>query len=167
MFLNHMLFAHGTMLMLTGTTSKRKTHCDLCRSSQCLLVQTWLRRIPFYPGIMYTHGDRSDQCENSPEAGLCIDYGQQDLVIVTHLGGSVTLNCFCPSSLMTYVAWFKQTVGQKPLLMASSLLYNNFMKDFNETKRLSVKRGVDSCNLTISKTESGDSATYYCGVLCS
>ncbi|XP_045072065.1 uncharacterized protein LOC123485221 [Coregonus clupeaformis] len=37
------------------------------------------------------------------------------------------------------------------------------MKDFNETKRLSVKRGVDSCNLTISKTESGDSATYYCG----
>ncbi|XP_045067758.1 uncharacterized protein LOC121554551, partial [Coregonus clupeaformis] len=43
--------------------------------------------------------------------------------------------------------------------------FNNFTKDFNETKRLSVKRGVDSCNLTISKTESGDTATYYCGAM--
>ncbi|CAB1345278.1 unnamed protein product [Coregonus sp. 'balchen'] len=44
-----------------------------------------------------------------------------------------------------------------------SFYFNNFTKDFTETKHLSVKRGVDSCNLTISKTESGDSATYYCG----
>ncbi|CDQ84821.1 unnamed protein product [Oncorhynchus mykiss] len=44
----------------------------------------------------------------------------------------------------------------------NSFYSNNFNKDFTETKRLSVKRGVDSCNLTISKTESGDSATYYC-----
>uniref|UniRef100_A0A4W5JKF3 Ig-like domain-containing protein n=1 Tax=Hucho hucho TaxID=62062 RepID=A0A4W5JKF3_9TELE len=88
--------------------------------------------------------------------------------MLTHLGQSVSLTCFCQSHLIG-VSWYKQTVGQKPLLMASSYhgtensFYSNiFDKDFTETKRLSVKRGVDICNLTISKTESGDSATYYC-----
>uniref|UniRef100_A0A8C8FN12 Ig-like domain-containing protein n=1 Tax=Oncorhynchus tshawytscha TaxID=74940 RepID=A0A8C8FN12_ONCTS len=96
------------------------------------------------------------------------DVIQPDPLIVTQLGQSVSLNCFCRSQLIR-VSWFKQSVGQKPLLMASSyygsentFYFNNFTEDFTETKRLSVKRGVDSCNLTISKTESGDSATYYC-----
>uniref|UniRef100_A0A673VVW8 Uncharacterized LOC115194314 n=1 Tax=Salmo trutta TaxID=8032 RepID=A0A673VVW8_SALTR len=100
------------------------------------------------------------------------DVIQPDPVIVTQLGQSVSLTCFCQSNLMVRVAWFKQTVGQKPLLMASSyyrtqktFYFNNFTKDFNETKRLSVERGVGSSNLTISKTESRDSAIYYCGTM--
>jgi hypothetical protein len=47
--------------------------------------------------------------------------------------------------------------------MASSLFigqegfyYNSFTKDFTGTKRLIVKRGFDSFNLTISKTQLGD-----------
>uniref|UniRef100_A0A4W5RXE6 Ig-like domain-containing protein n=1 Tax=Hucho hucho TaxID=62062 RepID=A0A4W5RXE6_9TELE len=97
---------------------------------------------------------------------------QPDSVMVTDQGRSVSLTCFCQSNLMVRVSWFKQSVGQKPLLMTSFyhrtqkiFYFNNFTKDFNETKRLSVKRGVGSCNLTISKTESGDSATYYCGAM--
>ncbi|XP_064787625.1 uncharacterized protein LOC135510541 isoform X1 [Oncorhynchus masou masou] len=97
------------------------------------------------------------------------DVIQPDPLIVTQLGQNVSLTCFCRSNLMVRLSWFKQTVGQKPLLMASSFYHtqnsfysNNFNKDFTETKRLSVKRGVDSFNLTISKTESRDSATYYC-----
>ncbi|XP_029522622.2 uncharacterized protein LOC115133494 [Oncorhynchus nerka] len=39
---------------------------------------------------------------------------------------------------------------------------NNFIKDFTETKRLGVRRVDYSCDLTISKTEPGDSATYFC-----
>ncbi|XP_064881499.1 uncharacterized protein LOC115138018 isoform X4 [Oncorhynchus nerka] len=97
------------------------------------------------------------------------DVIQPDPVIVTQLGQSVSLTCFCQIDLMFRVSWFKQSVGQKPLLMASSYYLSknsfHFTKDFNETKRLSVKRGVDSFNLTISKTESGDSAIYYCGVM--
>lgn len=42
---------------------------------------------------------------------------------------------------------------------------SNFTKDFTGTKRLSVKRGVDSFNLTISKTQLGDSAAYYCAAI--
>uniref|UniRef100_A0A4W5JMA8 Ig-like domain-containing protein n=1 Tax=Hucho hucho TaxID=62062 RepID=A0A4W5JMA8_9TELE len=100
------------------------------------------------------------------------DVIQPDSVMVTHLGQSVSLTCFCRSNSMFSVTWYKQTVGQKPLLMASSyylsqniFFANHFIKDFTETKRLSVNRGVDSFNLTISMTESGDSATYYCGAM--
>uniref|UniRef100_A0A8C7LPB6 Ig-like domain-containing protein n=1 Tax=Oncorhynchus mykiss TaxID=8022 RepID=A0A8C7LPB6_ONCMY len=103
---------------------------------------------------------------------IMVDVIQPDPVIVTQLGQSVSLTCFCHSNLIVRVSWFKQTLGQKPLLMASSFYHtqnnlysNNFNKDFTETKRLSVKRGVDSFNLTISKTESRDSATYYCVAL--
>uniref|UniRef100_A0A3P9AHV2 Ig-like domain-containing protein n=1 Tax=Esox lucius TaxID=8010 RepID=A0A3P9AHV2_ESOLU len=103
---------------------------------------------------------------------LTNDVTQPDPMVVTHSGRSVSLTCFCPSEMIMNVLWLKQTFGQKPLLMASSYHYsqessyfNKFIKDFNKTKRLSVKRAEDSFNLTISKTEPGDSATYYCAAL--
>ncbi|XP_024290385.1 uncharacterized protein LOC112259918 [Oncorhynchus tshawytscha] len=103
---------------------------------------------------------------------LTMDIVQPDTLVFTGIGGTVSLTCFCSSDMMTYVAWFKQTVGDKPLPMTSTFhhsqensYFNNFTKDFTETQHLSVKRGVDSLNLTISKTESGDSATYYCGIM--
>lgn len=90
-------------------------------------------------------------------------------VMVTELGGTVTLTCLCSDESVTRFIWFKQSFGQKPLHMASSLYFgqdsyysNNFIKDFTETKRLGVRRGDYSCNLTISKTEPGDSARYNC-----
>uniref|UniRef100_A0A4W5PBW7 Ig-like domain-containing protein n=1 Tax=Hucho hucho TaxID=62062 RepID=A0A4W5PBW7_9TELE len=90
-------------------------------------------------------------------------------VMVTELGGTVTLTCFCPHESVIRFNWSKQSFGQKPLYMASSLYVgqdsyysNNFIKDFTETKRLGVRRGDYSCNLTISNTAPGDSATYYC-----
>ncbi|CDQ74388.1 unnamed protein product [Oncorhynchus mykiss] len=63
------------------------------------------------------------------------------------MGGSGNITSFWPTDVNTNVVLFF------------------FTNDFTETKHLSVKRGADSCNLTISKTESGDSATYYCGVM--
>ncbi|XP_012995802.2 uncharacterized protein LOC105020601 [Esox lucius] len=106
--------------------------------------------------------------------GLAVtnDVTQPDPMVVTHLGRSVSLTCFCPSEMIKSVLWLKQTFGQKPLLMASSYHYsqessyfNNFIKDFNRTKRLRVKRAEDSFNLTFIETEPGDSATYYCAAL--
>ncbi|XP_064819695.1 uncharacterized protein LOC135537477, partial [Oncorhynchus masou masou] len=90
-------------------------------------------------------------------------------VMVTELGGTVTLTYLCPNVSVTRFHWFKQSFGQEPLLMTSSLYVgqdnyysNNFIKDFTETKRLGVRRGDYSCNLTISNTGPGDSATYFC-----
>uniref|UniRef100_A0AAZ3QM26 Ig-like domain-containing protein n=1 Tax=Oncorhynchus tshawytscha TaxID=74940 RepID=A0AAZ3QM26_ONCTS len=77
-------------------------------------------------------------------------------VMVTELGGTVTLTCFCPDVSVTRFHWFKQSFGQKPIHMTSSFY------GFTETKRLGVRRGDYSCKLTISNTEPGDSATYYC-----
>ncbi|XP_031688137.1 uncharacterized protein LOC116375289 [Oncorhynchus kisutch] len=89
--------------------------------------------------------------------------------MVTELGGTVTLTCYCPDESVTRFIWFKQSFGQEPLHIASSLYAgqesyysNNFIKDFTETNRLGVRRGDYSCDLTISKTEPGDSATYFC-----
>ncbi|KAL0970253.1 hypothetical protein UPYG_G00239480 [Umbra pygmaea] len=70
------------------------------------------------------------------------DVIQPNPMIVTRLGDTVTLICFCPNKAMNR--------------------YDCFIKDFTETKRLSVKRGEDSYNLTISQAEPEDSATYYC-----
>uniref|UniRef100_A0A8C8G9S5 Ig-like domain-containing protein n=1 Tax=Oncorhynchus tshawytscha TaxID=74940 RepID=A0A8C8G9S5_ONCTS len=82
---------------------------------------------------------------------------------------TVTLTCLSSDESVTRFNWFKQSFGQEPLLMASSLYVGqdsyysiNFIKDFTETERLGVRRGDYSCNLTISNTEPGDSATYYC-----
>uniref|UniRef100_A0A8K9VAB1 Ig-like domain-containing protein n=1 Tax=Oncorhynchus mykiss TaxID=8022 RepID=A0A8K9VAB1_ONCMY len=90
-------------------------------------------------------------------------------VMVAELGDTVTLTCYCPDESVTRFIWFKQSFGQEPLHMASSLYVgqesyysNNFIKDFTETERLGVRRGEYSCNLTISKTVPGDSATYFC-----
>ncbi|XP_046905022.1 uncharacterized protein LOC124487050 isoform X2 [Hypomesus transpacificus] len=95
------------------------------------------------------------------------DLIQSDPIIVTMLGDSVTFTCLCTKHLIVH--WFKQTMGQKPILMVSSYYYteqifpqNNFANDFKVTNRMSVKRELDICNLIISKTLSGDSATYYC-----
>ncbi|XP_071022868.1 uncharacterized protein [Oncorhynchus clarkii lewisi] len=102
---------------------------------------------------------------------LTKDIVQPNPVMVTHRGASVNITCFWPTDVNTDVVWFKQTLGQKPLLMTSTLssgqyfYFNNFTKNFTETKHLSVKKGVDSFNLTISKTEPWDSATYYCGAM--
>ncbi|XP_019898855.2 uncharacterized protein LOC105006901 [Esox lucius] len=92
-------------------------------------------------------------------------------VMVTKLGGTVTLACCNPNKSITRFDWYKQNFGQKPLHMASSVYRGQeshyperFANVFTETKRLSIKRGEDSFNLTISEAEPGDSAMYYCSV---
>uniref|UniRef100_A0A4W5JBY1 Ig-like domain-containing protein n=1 Tax=Hucho hucho TaxID=62062 RepID=A0A4W5JBY1_9TELE len=78
---------------------------------------------------------------------LTKDIVQPNPVMVTHRGSTVNIICFWPTGVNTNAVWFKQTLGQKPLLMTSTL------------------SRVDSFNLTISKTEPWDSATYYCGAM--
>uniref|UniRef100_A0A8L0DR32 Ig-like domain-containing protein n=1 Tax=Oncorhynchus mykiss TaxID=8022 RepID=A0A8L0DR32_ONCMY len=104
-------------------------------------------------------------------SGLVSVLVSQCQTMMVRTGDTITLQCSNVTTAVGHTAWFKQVNGSEPepLLMASSLYVgkdsyysNNFIKDFTETERLGMRRGEYSCNLTISKTEPGDSATYYC-----
>ena len=82
-------------------------------------------------------------------------------------GDTVTLDCFFPVAFKTEpLSWYKQTLGQKPFLMAS--LYRStpswdplFSEDF-QNGRMNMQRSDGVFNLTITKITSSDEATYYC-----
>uniref|UniRef100_A0A3B1IJS1 Ig-like domain-containing protein n=1 Tax=Astyanax mexicanus TaxID=7994 RepID=A0A3B1IJS1_ASTMX len=60
-------------------------------------------------------------------------------------GENVSLNCLFSSADVTATTWFKQTPGEKPLLIASAFLTEQ-----------------NTFTLNISNTEASDSATYFC-----
>ncbi|CAB1351635.1 unnamed protein product, partial [Coregonus sp. 'balchen'] len=163
-----------------------------------------------HPGIIYTHGDRSDQCEKIPDAGSptqsCVynlpkrnlslsdagtyycavaSYGckEDHLPFMYFLGVALGL-CVILIIVLTCVFYkMSKCTGTHPQPSAPAVPSHDNQKpkagrqrsamerdtvysgDFNGTNRLNVKRGVDSFNLTISKTQLGDSATYYCGAI--
>ncbi|KAI4885141.1 hypothetical protein NFI96_006677, partial [Prochilodus magdalenae] len=81
-------------------------------------------------------------------------------------GGTIHLNCFLSSTDVSVTAWFRQTPGEKPLLVASTF-YTARIKyhdDFERSGRFHAVRGKSSFNLTISNAEPSDSATYYCAM---
>uniref|UniRef100_A0A3B4DWF5 Ig-like domain-containing protein n=1 Tax=Pygocentrus nattereri TaxID=42514 RepID=A0A3B4DWF5_PYGNA len=73
---------------------------------------------------------------------------------------------FCKSFALYPIAWFKQTPGEKALLIASALdstpQYHN---DFDKSGRFIAAREQSSFTLNISNAEPSDSATYYCSVM--
>ncbi|KAI4880488.1 hypothetical protein NFI96_032162, partial [Prochilodus magdalenae] len=79
-------------------------------------------------------------------------------------GESIHLNCFFVSVDPSAIAWFKQTPGEKPLLIASAFhsLQVKYHNDFGKNGRFNAVRAKSSFNLTISNAEPSDSATYYC-----
>ncbi|KAK7170909.1 hypothetical protein R3I94_000960 [Phoxinus phoxinus] len=61
--------------------------------------------------------------------------------------------------------WFKQPLGEKPALVASSYHWSQdsvLQDEFEKTKRFKVDSELGSFNLTIERTVQSDSATYYC-----
>uniref|UniRef100_A0A8C9QPG8 Ig-like domain-containing protein n=1 Tax=Scleropages formosus TaxID=113540 RepID=A0A8C9QPG8_SCLFO len=92
---------------------------------------------------------------------------QPNPVLVVEIGASATLQCFISEDETDYIYWFKQSVGQKPHLVAASHKYSSeamFYNNFNST-RMKVLADVEINHLIISETKPMDSAMYYCGVL--
>ncbi|XP_036452922.1 uncharacterized protein LOC118826142 [Colossoma macropomum] len=79
-------------------------------------------------------------------------------------GKNISLNCFFSPVDPAATAWFKQTPGEKPLLIASAFdtLQVKYHNDFDKTGRFNVASEKSSFNLSISNAEPSDSATYYC-----
>ncbi|XP_056115082.1 uncharacterized protein LOC130091293 [Rhinichthys klamathensis goyatoka] len=85
--------------------------------------------------------------------------------VTVQVGDDVTFHCFHPKDQMNRVMWFKQTLGEKPALVASSYHWSQdsvLHDEFAKTKRFKMNPGQGSFNLTIERTVQSDSATYYC-----
>lgn len=90
---------------------------------------------------------------------------QPDSVVVAEEGDDVTLPCFHPKEQINKVLWYKQLVGKKPLLVASSYYHSmpiDFHNDFDKSQRFNLARAAGSSNLTILKVEPSDLAVYFC-----
>ncbi|XP_066536322.1 uncharacterized protein [Hoplias malabaricus] len=79
---------------------------------------------------------------------------------------NIHLSCFFSSLDALVSSWFKQTPGEKPLLIATvvrstTVKYHN---GFDKISRFKAIRQESSFNLSITNAEPLDSATYYCAV---
>uniref|UniRef100_A0A673L789 Uncharacterized LOC107708031 n=1 Tax=Sinocyclocheilus rhinocerous TaxID=307959 RepID=A0A673L789_9TELE len=92
---------------------------------------------------------------------------QQHPLVVAELGSSVILPCSYSFDMIHTVSWYKQTVGEKPLLIAySSYLSGSFIyqNGFDKVERYSFEVGTDFLNMSIINLKENDFANYYCAV---
>ncbi|XP_066538208.1 immunoglobulin alpha-2 heavy chain-like [Hoplias malabaricus] len=77
-------------------------------------------------------------------------------------GDNITLNCSFDGAIMT--VWFKQTPGEKLLLVASAFRSTGvkYHSGFQKSGRFKALREQSAFTLNITSTEPSDSATYYC-----
>ncbi|MBN3305383.1 KV07 protein, partial [Amia calva] len=91
---------------------------------------------------------------------------QPSLFAAAQPGDLVTLECYINSETFSYVSWFKQSIGQRPHPIAviyARLSDAMFLDEFKDNPRFKVHKEDTHFNLTISRTETSDTATYYCG----
>ncbi|XP_048041407.1 uncharacterized protein LOC125265315 [Megalobrama amblycephala] len=92
-----------------------------------------------------------------------------DITVQNHLrivqaGDSVNFTCILSGEIRSSMAWVRQRVGEKPLLIASiyQALDVKFENEFDKRKRFFVTKDDRSFNLSITNAEESDTATYYC-----
>ncbi|KAK2913449.1 hypothetical protein Q8A67_001848 [Cirrhinus molitorella] len=88
-----------------------------------------------------------------------------DQVLTVKEGGNVLLPCLILNDQLHRALWYKQVLGEKPVLIVSSYHHsqpNEFSPDLEESDRFHAVRKDDSFNLNILRTLKSDSGTYYC-----
>jgi len=86
-------------------------------------------------------------------------------VLTAQEGDSVLISCLLSENQVHRALWYKQVLGEKPVLVVSSYHYsqpNEFSPDFKETQRFHAVRTAGSFNLTILRILKSDSGTYFC-----
>uniref|UniRef100_A0A8C9THE1 Ig-like domain-containing protein n=1 Tax=Scleropages formosus TaxID=113540 RepID=A0A8C9THE1_SCLFO len=85
-------------------------------------------------------------------------------LMTVQLGENVLFSCLYSEQEVEYISWFKQTVGEKPRLIAISHKYTHpiYYGNFSHTRFKVLENGSNN-QLIISNTEFSDSAIYYCG----
>ncbi|XP_035266662.1 uncharacterized protein LOC118223784 [Anguilla anguilla] len=95
------------------------------------------------------------------------DVDQPYALVRAQLGDNVTLPCFHAQDFVSSASWFKQPLGKKPRIIAITMNPESgaiFSNEFKNSTRFSAKTKQGSFNLTVSRVEPSDSATYYCSI---
>lgn len=95
-------------------------------------------------------------------SGITQDSG----IITAEVGGTVTLKCFCQNDAVTFLSWYQQRLGGKPVIISTRMKHNkeaSISKAYME--RFQVLTGQSINHLKISNLQPLDSGTYYCGIL--
>uniref|UniRef100_A0A674PQD7 Ig-like domain-containing protein n=1 Tax=Takifugu rubripes TaxID=31033 RepID=A0A674PQD7_TAKRU len=83
--------------------------------------------------------------------------------ILVKPGQNLTLPCLHRSDVSTQISWFKETLGEKPILVFMYLVTTEYCRCANDSNpRFQLHVGKKGTNLTITDLEFSDSATYYC-----
>ncbi|XP_078792197.1 uncharacterized protein LOC144987116 [Oryzias latipes] len=80
-------------------------------------------------------------------------------------GEAVTLECSYKGLDLTWIFWYKQTLGQRPEPISSFYTYASvltFFDPFNNNPRFTLDTKNQNHHLRISDLQLSDSATYYC-----
>uniref|UniRef100_A0A3B3BBU9 Uncharacterized LOC112156267 n=1 Tax=Oryzias melastigma TaxID=30732 RepID=A0A3B3BBU9_ORYME len=79
-------------------------------------------------------------------------------------GDTVTLECSYMGADLTWIFWYKQTLGQRPEPISSFYAYGSILTFFDQfnNPRFSLDTKNQNHCLTISDLQFSDSATYYC-----
>uniref|UniRef100_A0A674N543 Ig-like domain-containing protein n=1 Tax=Takifugu rubripes TaxID=31033 RepID=A0A674N543_TAKRU len=85
--------------------------------------------------------------------------------ILVKPGQNLTLPCLHRDDFSTRISWFKETLGEQPILICMywiSTKYCSCANDFKNNPRFQLHPGNNGTNLTITDLKLSDSATYYC-----
>uniref|UniRef100_A0A674PFX8 Uncharacterized LOC115248187 n=1 Tax=Takifugu rubripes TaxID=31033 RepID=A0A674PFX8_TAKRU len=80
-------------------------------------------------------------------------------------GQNLTLPCLHKSDISTQISWFKETLGEKPILLCKYRITSKrwiFVNDSKSNPHFQLHPGNKGTNLTITDLKLSDSATYYC-----
>ncbi|XP_078792438.1 uncharacterized protein LOC101169755 [Oryzias latipes] len=92
---------------------------------------------------------------------------QKSGFLSVNVGDTVTLECSYEGYELTWISWYKQSLGGKPELMSSFYAYSTevtFFDEFKDNSRFKLDIENKNHHLKILNLQFSDSATYYCAV---
>lgn len=101
-----------------------------------------------------------------PAAVETLGATQDSGVITAEVGQTVILKCFCGEDSVTFLSWYQQILGGKPVIVSTRMRHHMEASVYPPFEgRFQVESGETINHLKVSDVRLSDSAMYYCGIL--